>query len=240
MASVAEIIFYPAKSGSDPRPSIAEAEAALATRPGFKNAYLGQVTEDRRIHCFVLEWREKADVVAWASDPRAYKIKDSFESVVDLQAGLEPFIVLTTFKHDISAAMAANVTEFGFFSLPDKNATEHVVMQKIIGDVDMSQHPVITVGKAKGAATGHIWMVKPEMAEVDNTTVFTGVFGYDSVDDHWKWRATREHAEVVKGMDVFVKELGLRPVDVLGKRRAMFEGSGIIHVEFKKMFSGPA
>jgi len=94
---------------------------------------------------------------------------------------------------------------------------------------------VITVGKAKGVATGFIWVSKPEMADMGSTVCFTEAFGYDSVADHWKWRDTPEHAEVIKGIEPLVRDMGLKAVDVLGKCRSMFEGSGIVHVAFKKI-----
>ena len=55
------------------------------------------------------------------------------------------------------------------------------------------------------------------------------------MEDHWKWRDTPEHAELIKSMEVVGRELNLQAVDVLGKRRAMFEGSGIVHVKFEKI-----
>ena len=58
------------------------------------------------------------------------------------------------------------------------------------------------------------------------------------MEDHWKWRETPEHAEVIKGMGKLVDEFGLKAVDVLGKRRAMFEGSGIVHVKFERIAQG--
>jgi hypothetical protein len=144
-------------------------------------------------------------------------------------------IAFTQFKHDVTKAMEAKVTEFGFFSLPDAKANEAVVMKDIIGEANIDEHPVITVGKAKGAAMGFVWAVKPDLSEQGSALVFTGVFGYDSVEDHWKWRDTPEHAGVIEGMEKLVKEYGLKAVDVLGKRRAMFEGSGIVHVKFEKL-----
>lgn len=131
--------------------------------------------------------------------------------------------------------MTANVTGFRFSSLPHAKATEAVVSKDIIGTApNMNDHSVITVGKAKGAASGFVWVSKPEMADMGSTVCFAEIFGYDSVADHWKWRETSEHAEVIKGMEPLVRDMGLKAVDVLGKRRSMFEGSGIVHVAFKK------
>ena len=103
------------------------------------------------------------------------------------------------FKHDPTKAFTAAVTEFGFFALPDKSATEEIVMQKLIGEEDVNKHPVVTVGKAMGAAMGHVFAVKPEMARMDMTTAFAGVFGVsachislaDSVDGTSIERGTR-------------------------------------------------
>jgi hypothetical protein len=39
-------------------------------------------------------------------------------------------------------------------------------------------------------------------------------------------------------MGKLVEELGLRAVDVLGKRRAMFEGSGIVHARLERIAVG--
>ena len=132
--------------------------------------------------------------------------------------------------------MTANVTAFRFFSLPDAKATEATVIKDIIGPApNVNGHSVVTVGKAKGAASGFIWVSKPEMADMGCTVCFTEVFGYESVADHWKWRDTPEHAALIKSMEPLVRNTGLKAVDVLGKRRSMFEGSGIVHVAFQKI-----
>lgn len=152
-----------------------------------------------------------------------------------MYAGLDPFATFIDFAHDPSPSFNSPVTELGFFSLPDKFATEKTVKEKLIGTFDMSTHPVITIGKAKGAAVGHVFAVKPEMAMDGYSTRFAGAFGYDSVEDHQKWRETPEHAEVIKGMNKLVEEFKLAAVDTLGKRRAFIEGSGILHVKFVKI-----
>jgi hypothetical protein len=132
--------------------------------------------------------------------------------------------------------MTANVTGFRHFSLPDSKATEAVVIKDMIGSApNVNDRSVITVGKAKSAARGFIWISKPDMADIGSTVCFTEAFGFDSVADHWKWRDTPEHAEVAKGMESLVRDMNLKAVDVLGKRRSMFEGSGIVHVAFKKI-----
>jgi hypothetical protein len=126
--------------------------------------------------------------------------------------------------------------EFGFFSLPNDRAKEDVVSEKIIGDApNMDDHPVITAGKAKGAATGYVYMSMPEKTDEGHKVSFTGVFGYDGVNDYWKWRETPEHAKVIEGMGVLANELGFEGSGYAGKEKGMFEGSGIVYVAFRKI-----
>ena len=121
--------------------------------------------------------------------------------------------------------MTANATALSFFSLRDAKATEAVVVKDIIG----------TVPDADRSAKGFVWVSKPDMADIGNTTCFTEVSGYDSVADHWTWRDTPECADMTKAIEPLARDVGLKAVDVLGKRRSMFEGSGIVHVSFKKI-----
>jgi hypothetical protein len=121
--------------------------------------------------------------------------------------------------------MTGKVTALRFFSLGDAKATEAAVTKDIIGPLPNSDH----------SARGFVWVSKPDMADVGSTICFTEASGYDSVADHWKWRDTPDGAEATKHMESLVGDMGLKAVDVLGKRRSMFEGSGIVHVAFKKI-----
>ncbi|OAQ59560.1 hypothetical protein VFPPC_03790 [Pochonia chlamydosporia 170] len=216
MGSVAQIMFYPPKSNAvDSSKALEGAAQVLSRVPGAKAAYHGVLVEDEEIHC---------------------SAGAAFKETVNMEHGVEPFLGFATFKHDTAEALTANVTEFRFYSLPDKNATEEVVMQKIIGNAKVDEQPAVTVGKAKGVSMGYMWWLKPDLADMGSTTCFSGIFGYDSVEDYWRWKDMPEHVEAIKGTKGFMNELGMKPVDMFGKRRAMFEGSGIIHVKFKKTF----
>ncbi|KAL6884704.1 hypothetical protein GGI43DRAFT_419394 [Trichoderma evansii] len=237
MGSIAQIMFYPPKPNADySSKALEEAAQVLSRLPGAKAGYRGVLVEDEGIHCVVVEFKDKASFENRTKAVGMQSAGEAFKAIVNMEHGLEPFLGFATFKHDTKEAMTANVTEFRFFSLPDKNAMEEVVIQKIIGDTNVDEHPAVTVGKAKGVSMGYMWWLKPDMAAMGCTTCFTGVFGYDSVEDYWRWRDAPEHAEVINGGKDFMKELGMKPVDMFGKRRAMFEGSGIIHVKFKTTF----
>ncbi|KAF2468483.1 uncharacterized protein BDR25DRAFT_315966 [Lindgomyces ingoldianus] len=227
MISAAEVVFFPVKPNTDPSELLSEATQIMSCQKDFRAAYYGPLVEDGKIHCLVLEWKDRAAIEAWTKVYDAQKAKELVEKIVNMEAGLEPFIRelmvekdFTQFAHDITKAMTANVTGFRFFSLPDARATEAVVLKDIIGPTpNMNDHSGITVGEASGAAAGFVWVSKPEMADMGSTICFTETFGYDSVADHWKWRDTPEHAEVIKGIEALVRDMGLKAVDVLGKRR---------------------
>lgn len=149
---------------------------------------------------------------------------------------LRDSIAFTQFAQDIDDAMAANITAFRFFSLPDTKATEAVVFHDIISSAhNMDDQSMITVGKARGTASGFTWITKPEMAEVGCTVCLAEVFGFDDVADHQRWRDTPEHVELKKAFESRTSALGLRAVDVLGKRRSMFDGSGVLHAALQKI-----
>lgn len=132
--------------------------------------------------------------------------------------------------------MGASVTALRFFSLHDGKATEAVVFQDVAKALhNTNDEAEVSIGKAKGASVGFIFMSKPEMAEIGSTVCFTEVSGYDSVADHQRWRDTSEYAELTMRMDSLSRPFGLKPVDVLGKRRSMDAGSGIVHIAFEKI-----
>jgi hypothetical protein len=55
---------------------------------------------------------------------------------------------------------------------------------------------------------------------------FYGIFGYNSIEDHMRWRETPEHAQIMEIFDGLNKTQGLKPADMFGK--SMF------HVHFNK------
>lgn len=61
-----------------------------------------------------------------------------------------------------------------------------------------------------------------------------GVFGYKSVADHWHWRSTAEHAQVVKEMSDGLKEFDMQPASVPGGGLFVKEAAGMFHVELQK------
>lgn len=129
------------------------------------------------------------------------------------------------FADDVAKAMAAGITALRFFSLPEARATEAVVVNNIIGSLPGSDR----------LARGFVWMSKPDMANVGNKICFTEVSGFDSVADHSKWKDTPDGADITKATEPLSKDMGLKALDVLGKRRSWTAGSGIVHVAFAKI-----
>lgn len=92
MGSVAEVIFFPVKPNTDPSKSVSEAAQIPSRQKGFRAAYYGPLVEDENIYCLVLEWKDRAALDAWTKAYDAEKAKEFVEAVVNMEAGLEPFI----------------------------------------------------------------------------------------------------------------------------------------------------
>lgn len=92
MGSVAEVIFFPVKPNTDPSELLSEAAQIPSLQKDFRAAYCGPLVEDEKIHCLVLEWKDRAALDAWIKAHDAHKTKELAERVVNMEAGLEPFI----------------------------------------------------------------------------------------------------------------------------------------------------
>lgn len=124
----------------------------------------------------------------------------------------------THFTSSTTVALTAPVTEVAFFAVPNSNSEEAKAL--IEEDEVSSTHPVITVGKSWGGAVGWGELMVLLLCILDlrkcgavsktkntndvvasgHSIALHGVFGYASVDDHVKWRQTREHAQVLEEM----------------------------------------
>jgi len=92
MGPVAEVIFFPVKPNTDPTELLSEAAQTVSRQKDFKAAYYGPLVEDEKIHCLVIEWKDRAAIDAWTKVYDAHKAKELFEGVLNMEAGLEPFI----------------------------------------------------------------------------------------------------------------------------------------------------
>jgi hypothetical protein len=92
MGPVAEVIFFPVKPNTDPSELLSQATQILSSQKDFRAAYYGPLVEDGKIHCLVIEWKDRAAIDAWIKVYDAQKAKELFEGVVNMEAGLEPFI----------------------------------------------------------------------------------------------------------------------------------------------------
>ena len=145
--------------------------------------------------------------------------------------------VITRFTTDHVAAFEAPVTEIAFFTLPsDSGEDSKATVEKTIAVI---RQAVESVGKSKGSAIGwrefiqlflsflsrlrisnHPVVAEPtKHPEAPNLGAVTlhGVFGYESVEDHIKWRETPEHGQAIKAMGELAKTLDLKSATVYGK-----------------------
>jgi hypothetical protein len=92
MGPGAEVIFFPVKPNTDPSKLLSEAAQILYVQKEFQALYHGPLVEDEKIHCFVLEWKDRAAVEAYTKVYDAQKAKELSQGIINTEAGLEPFI----------------------------------------------------------------------------------------------------------------------------------------------------
>lgn len=92
MGPVAEVIFFPVEPNTEPSILLSEAAQIPSRQKDFRAAHYGHLVEDEKIHCLVLEWKDRVALDAWIKVHDAHEAKELFESVVNIEAGLEPFI----------------------------------------------------------------------------------------------------------------------------------------------------
>ena len=60
-----------------------------------------------------------------------------------------------------------------------------------------------------------------------------GLFGYDTVEDHRKWRQTPEHAQVIKDLEPLGK-FDMAASNIPGGGKFVEDDKGMFHVSFLK------
>jgi hypothetical protein len=89
--SAAEIVFFPLKPNTDPCSTFASSAAQWKAHANFRAAYHGPLVEDPRIHCFILEWKAKEDLINWTRNYDYKSVEEGKGKLIDNEAGLEPF-----------------------------------------------------------------------------------------------------------------------------------------------------
>jgi len=92
MGSAAEFVFFPIKPDVDASELLAKAVQILSAQKDFRAAYCGPLVEDGKIHCLVLEWKDRATLDAWSKDHDTKMAQELYDGIVNMEAGLEPFI----------------------------------------------------------------------------------------------------------------------------------------------------
>jgi hypothetical protein len=92
MNPVAEVLFFPLKPNTDPSYLLSEAADILSRQDGFRAAYYGSLIKDENIHCLIFEWQDRAALDVWLKSYDTNKAKEAYDGMVNMEAGLEPFI----------------------------------------------------------------------------------------------------------------------------------------------------
>ena len=139
-------------------------------------------------------------------------------------------VVFVKFQSGTEGAFRAPVTALRFCGLPDEKAEESFVMECIANrsksvPIDQNSGEIV---KPKSLAEGFIWVSKPEPADLGSSLCHLEISGFESVEEHWEWRGKELE-------NMRAKDGEFKAIDVLGKRRSTVPGSGVLHVELKKI-----
>jgi hypothetical protein len=94
--SAAEIVFFPLKPSSDASTILRASSTTWKKHPNFRAAYHGPLVEDPKIHCLILEWKAKEDLLAWTRNYDAEEVEKGKVALIDGEAGLEPFASMSS------------------------------------------------------------------------------------------------------------------------------------------------
>ncbi|KAF1992268.1 hypothetical protein K402DRAFT_415955 [Aulographum hederae CBS 113979] len=198
---------------------------------GVVRVFWGPQVEDPR-HCvWIIYWKAQENFTAFGASEGFGPFSAMVAEIFDVVA-LPPIVFMTNFNSDATAGYTAPVTEIAFFTVP-KSALEEA--RADIEASDVSSHPVFSVGNSSGGSIGFVFLAKhaENTAPEDRTVALHGVFGYESVDDHVKWRATPEHAQVIEEMGKSkLAELGMGESNVPGGN-IFLPDSNMFHVKFQ-------
>ncbi|MCJ1310447.1 hypothetical protein MMC25_004111 [Agyrium rufum] len=202
----------------------------LKAQRGYLYQYWGHQVENPNIFLWFIDWATHEDFTTYTSSESFNESKKNLAEVFDV-AAKPPMIFLTKFHDPTSmvGALRSPVTEVAFYTLPDSTSHAHAaeVVDRSLGFV---MSAVTTAGKAHAGATGWIFSSEPKgaAAPTEGTAVaLHGVFGYDSIEAHMRWRETPEHAQVMVAMGEVDKEIELRDADIFG-------GPCMFHVHFEE------
>ncbi|KAJ6582888.1 hypothetical protein DFH09DRAFT_1144832 [Mycena vulgaris] len=204
----------------------------LKTQPGFIHQFWGNQVEDSRIFVGYIDWETYEHITAFVNSEAHGPFMGLMGQVFDLDVAA-PLMMFTRLTSDSVPALVAAVTEVAFFTIPTsaRAAAEPMIIDATLGD-----HPVFTVGKSSGGAIGWVFDAKNTSAilPAGESIALQGIFGYESVDDHYRWRDTPEHAQVIAQGEN-------SPLTIMGlAHRARFPGghifvpdSSMFHVKFR-------
>ncbi|KAJ7468043.1 hypothetical protein FB451DRAFT_1257869 [Mycena latifolia] len=170
----------------------------LKAQPGFIRHFWGHQVEDPRVFVWYIDWESFEHTTAFVASETHASFMAGMAQLFDLKVA--PLTMYSRFTSDAFAGMTSPVTEVAFFTLPiaSRDAAQPMIEGSVIDD-----HPVFTVGKSSGGAIAWVFDAKNTTGVVPEgqSIALHGIFGYATVDDHYTWRATPEHAQVIEEQD---------------------------------------
>ncbi|KAJ7689387.1 hypothetical protein B0H17DRAFT_1202283 [Mycena rosella] len=204
----------------------------LKAQPGFIRQFWGHQIEDPRVFAWYIDWDSFEHVTAFTNSTHYTSFAAGMADVFDLAAAA-PLTMFSRFTENAFAALTSPVTEVAFFTLP---IASRAVAQPMIEHAKLGDHPVLTVGKSTGGAIAWVFAEKNTAGAVPAgaSIALHGVFGYAAVADHYAWRATPEHAQVIAAQDAEpLHKLGLKDDIRMPGGNIFVPDSSMFHVKFR-------
>jgi len=212
-------------SGSTAEEVFVELTNIIKAQQGFLTQFWGHQVEHPDVFVWSIDWRSYGDGVTFRNSEEHKPFAAAFSRVFDLEVAA-PLIMYTRFSsNEALAAFRAPVTEIAFMTLP--NRPDEEMKASIEEQMKPIGRDVETVGKSWGSAIGWVSEVIQRDAAPDIKLIcLHGVFGYASIEDHWRWRETPEHAQALEIMEAIVERTQLAS--------AIVGGEEMFHVEFRE------
>jgi len=232
--SLSKISFSSTPTNSNPTiGTFANLLKLIASQPGFVQQFWGHQVEDPTVFVWSIQWASLEKSTLFSNSAGHASFIESMGQLFDFEDG-PPLTVYTQYTSSPVAAFTAPVTEVAYFCIP-QSAIEDA-KKDILSTMDISAHPVFSVGKSVGGAIGFVVNTKnsSEVVPAGKEIVLVGVFGYATVEDHYKWRATPEHAKVIEDSgDSVLSKLGLDDGLKIPGGNIFVEESSMFHVRFE-------
>ncbi|CZR65390.1 uncharacterized protein PAC_15290 [Phialocephala subalpina] len=220
--AVTETVILHVKEGINAADATSEAGSkfielakVMKRQDGSGAQYWGHMVEVPTVFVWNIDWESMSHVHKFIASSDYAPFLALVKEIFDVEQG--QLMLFTNWTSSAAASFKSKVTEIALLTLPEGYGETE---KKIIEDALVSvNHNVQVVGKATGAAIGFVVGVKPaknKSTPEGQVIALHGVYGYDSIDDHIRWKEQPEHAKAIESLGYVVEKTGLGGAKVAG------------------------